>query len=143
MRKKIGLLLALPLITFAANSSAPEPQPGLYRVTVGVTGENMPPGMVEESTEQCVTKDDLAADPSTLLGENAGMEGCEITENSWGNGKISMKLECSIEGALASAESKGSYNASSYELITTMTIKMGEMSMDMKTTVRGERIGDC
>ena len=143
MHKKIGLLLVLPLIAFSANSSAPEPEPGLYRVTVGVTGENLPPGMVQESVEQCVTEDDLATDPSTLLGEDAGMEGCTITENNWGNGKISMKLECSIEGADASAESKGTYNATSYKLVTTMTIKMGEMSMDMETTVSGERIGDC
>ncbi len=143
MHKKTGLLLVLPLIALSANSSAPEPEPGLYRVTVGITGEDLPPGMVEESVEQCVTKEDFSADPSTLLGENAGMEGCEITENNWGNGKISMKLECSMEGGLASAESKGTYNASSYELITTMTISIGEMNMDMLTTVRGERIGDC
>ena len=61
MLRTLGTLLALTLVAVTANSSSPEPEPGLYRVTVGVSGQNLPPGMVEESVEQCVTAEDLAA----------------------------------------------------------------------------------
>jgi hypothetical protein len=143
MHKKLGILLVLPLVAVAANGSSPEPEPGLYQVTAGVSGQDLPPGAVEESIEQCVTKEDLAADPASIVGEHAGMEGCTITRHEWGNGKISMQMECAIEGADATAESRGTYNASSYELVTTMTIKIEDMTINMESFVRAERIGDC
>ena len=143
MLNKLGILLVLSLFAVAANSSSPEPEPGLYRVTVGVSGQDLPEGMVEESVEQCVTKEDLAADPTSILGEQAGMEGCAITKHDWDNGKISMHMECSIGGADATAESRGTYNASSYELITTMKIVIEDTTIEMESFVRGERIGDC
>ena len=143
MLKKPAILLALLFVAVAANSSSPEPEPGLYRVTVGVSGQDLPAGTVEESTEQCVTKEDLAADASSILGEHAGMEGCTITQHDWSNGTISMQMECAIEGADATAESRGTYNATSYELVTTMTIKIEDTTIEMESFVRGERIGDC
>ena len=99
--------------------------------------------MVEESVEQCVTAEDLAADPTSIVGEHAGMEGCTITDHDWGNGKISMQMECEVEGAIATAESRGTYDASSYELITTMEIKIEDMAIVMESFIRAERIGDC
>lgn len=143
MPRLLAFLLVLPLIAVSENSYSAEPEPGLYRVTVGVSGQDLAPGTVEETVEQCVTKEDLDADPASVLGEHAGMEGCTVTEHSWGNGKISMQMECSVEGADATAESRGTYNASGYELITTMIIKIGDMSMEMESFVRGERIDDC
>ena len=143
MLRTLGILLALTLVTVIANGSSPEPEPGLYRVTVGVSGQDLPPGMVEESVEQCVTAEDLAADPTSIVGEHAGMEGCTITDHDWGNGKISMQMECEVEGANATAESRGTYDASSYELITTMEIKIEDVAIVMESFVRAERIGDC
>jgi hypothetical protein len=143
MLRTPGILLVLTLVAVTTNSAAPEPEPGLYRVTVGVSGQDLPPGMVEESVEQCVTAADLAADPSSILGEHAGMEGCTITGHDWGNGKISMQMECEIEGANATAESRGTYDASSYELITTMEIKIEDVAIVMESFVRAERVGDC
>ena len=143
MLKKPAILLALLFVAVAANSSSPEPEPGLYRVTVGVSGQDLPAGTVEESIEQCVTKEDLAADAASILGEHAGMEGCTITQHDWSNGKISMQMECAIEGADATAEGRGPYNASSYELVTTMTIKIESTSIEMESFIRAERIGDC
>lgn len=143
MLKKPGILLVLPFFAVAANSSSPEPEPGLYQVTVGVSGQDLPAGMVEESIEQCVTKEDLAADPASILGEHASMEGCTITQQDWGNGKISMQMECAVEGADATAESRGTYDARSYELVTTMTIKIEDTTIEMESFIRAERIGDC
>ena len=143
MPKKLGILIVLPLVAIAAYGSAPEPEPGLYQVTVGVSGEDLPPGTVEESLEQCITKEDLEADPTSVLGEHAGMEGCTVVEQSWGNGKMSMQLECAVEGANATANSQGTYNASSYELVTIMKIKIVDTTIEMESFVRGERIGDC
>ena len=143
MLRKLSILLVLPLIAAVAYGSSSEPEPGLYRVTAGVSGQDLPPGMVEESIEQCVTKEDLAADPSSILGEHAGMEGCTITQHDWNNGKISMQMECAIEGANATAESRGTYNASSYELITIRKIVIEDTTIEMESFVRAERIGDC
>ena len=143
MLKKLGILLVLPLVAVAANGSSPEPEPGLYRVTVGVSGQDLPAGAVEESIKQCVTKEDLATDPASILGEHAGLEGCTITQHDWGNGKISMQMECAIEGADATAESRGTYDASSYELVTTMTIKIEDTTINMESFVRAKRVGDC
>ena len=143
MLKKFGILLALPLVAVAADSSSPEPEPGLYRVTASVSGQDLPAGMVEESVEQCLTKEDLSADPSGVLGEQAGMEGCAITGHHWADGQISMQMECDIGGASATAESRGTYNASGYELVTVMTIRIEDTTIEMESTVRGERIGDC
>lgn len=135
--------MCLTVVAFAAYGSSPEPEPGLYQVTVGVSGEGLAPGEVQEIAEQCVTEADLAADPADLLGEHAGMEGCSITDSAWGDGKISMSMVCAIEGVDAVAESIGSYNATSYQLVTTMTMKIGEMQIEMQSTVEAERIGDC
>lgn len=143
MFKKLGIVLVLPLVAVLANGASPEPEPGLYRVTAGVSGQDLPAGMVEESIEQCVTKEDLAADPSSVLGEHAGIEGCTITQHDWSNGKISMQMECAIEGTDATAESRGTYNASGYEMFTTVTIKIADTTIEMESFVRGERIGDC
>lgn len=143
MFRTFCLVLVLPLIAVAENTSAPEPEAGLYRITVGVSGQDLPPGLVNESIEQCVTKEELAADPTSILNEHAGLEGCTITKYDWRDGKINMQMQCAVEGADATAESRGSYNPSGYELITTMTIKIGETTIDMESFVRGERIGDC
>ena len=143
MLKKLGILLVLPLVAVAANGSSPEPEPGLYRVTVGVSGQDLPAGAVEESIKQCVTKEDLATDPASILGEHAGLEGCTITQHDWGNGKKSMQMECALEGADATAESRGTTDASSYELVTTMTIKIEDTTINMESFVRAKRVGDC
>ena len=143
MLKKFCIGLVLSLATVAANSSSPEPEPGLYRVTLGVSGQDLPPGMVEESVEQCVTKEDLAANNSSILREYAGMEGCTITQDDWADGKVSMQMECAIEGNDVTAESRGTYNASSYELVTTMRITIEGATIETESFVRGERIGDC
>ncbi len=143
MKKLLCVLLVIPLVAVADRDSAPEPQAGLYRVTAGFSGEGLPAEGVNTSVEQCVTEEELAADPGNILGENAAMEGCTITSYEWGGGKISMQMECAIEGALATAESRGTYNATGYELITTMRMDLGGTIVDMETFVRGERIGDC
>ena len=143
MLRTLGISLTLTLVAVTAYSSSPEPEPGLYRVTVGVSGQDLPPGMVEESVEQCVTAKDLAADPTSILGEHAGMEGCTITQHDWNNGEISMQMKCDVEGANATAESRGTYNANSYELVTTMTIKIEDTSIVMESFVRAVRVGDC
>ncbi|MCH9692888.1 MAG: DUF3617 domain-containing protein [Gammaproteobacteria bacterium] len=143
MYRTLSLILVLPLIAVAQDSSAPEPEAGLYRVTVGVSGQDLPAGLVNESVEQCVTQEELAADSSSILGEHAGMEGCTISSYEWSDGNINMQMHCALEGVDASAESLGSYTASGYELITTMSIKVGDTTVDMQTFVRGERIGDC
>lgn len=135
--------MCLFVIAIAAHGSSPEPEPGMYRVTVGVSGDDLAPGAVQETAEQCVTEADLASDPADLLGEHAGLEGCSITDSAWGNGKISMSMVCAIEGVDAVAESVGSYNATSYQLVTTMTMKIGDMQIEMLSTVEAERIGDC
>ena len=85
----------------------------------------------------------MSTDPASILGEHAGLEGCTITQHDWGNGKISMQMECAIEGADATAESRGTYDASSYELVTTMTIKIEDTTINMESFVRAKRVGDC
>ncbi len=142
MNRKLCLLLVLPLIA-VADDNAPEPQAGLYRVTAGFSAQDLPAEGMNASVEQCVTEEELSADPANILGENGGMEGCEITHYEWGGGKISMRMQCDIEGAEATAESEGSYNANGYELITIMRINLGDTTVDMESFVRGERIGDC
>ncbi|MDJ0814123.1 MAG: DUF3617 family protein [Woeseiaceae bacterium] len=143
MHRLLCLTLLLLVTPFSADGSAPEPQAGLYRVTAGISGDDLPPGVANATVEQCVTEEELAADPSSILGEHAGMEGCTITSYDWGNGKISMQMQCAVEGAEATGESKGSYNANGYELITTMRISVGDATVEMESFVRGERIGDC
>lgn len=143
MDKKFFTVLGLALFATAANGSSPEPEPGLYQVTVGVNGAGMAPGTVQETAEQCITAEDLAADPAELLGDQAGMEGCTIDNHSWGDGKITMNMSCSIEGVSAVAESLGSYNSTSYELTTTMTMKFGDTTIEMQSTIQAERVGDC
>lgn len=143
MHTKSALVMCLTVVALAAYGSSPEPEPGLYKVTVGVSGDGLAPGEVQETAEQCVTEADLASDPADLLGEHAGMEGCSITDSAWSDGKISMSMVCAIEGVDAVAESIGSYNATSYQLVTTMTMKIGEMQIEMQSTVEAERIGDC
>ena len=49
MFRTLCLLLVLPLIAVAEDSSAPEPEEGLYRVTAGVSGQDLPAGLVNES----------------------------------------------------------------------------------------------
>ncbi len=142
MHRTLCLLLLLPLAT-AADDHAPEPEPGLYRVTAGATGPGLPPGAAEETVEQCLTEEDLAADPSTVLGENPEVEGCTVTSFDWSDGKISMQMQCAIEGIEATAESNGTYNSSGYEMITITRMNFGDTIMEMETYVRGERIGDC
>ena len=71
MDKKLLTALGLVFVAAAANGSSPEPEPGLYKVTVGVNGAGIAPGAVQETAEQCVTSEDLASDPADLLGEHA------------------------------------------------------------------------
>ena len=143
MYRTLCLLLVLPLVAIAGDNSAPEPRAGLYRVTAGISGQDLPPGVANASVEQCVTKEELAADPASILGEHAGMEGCTIDSYEWSGGKISMQMQCTVEGANVEAESRGTYNANGYELITVMRINVGDTTIDMESFVRGERIGDC
>ena len=143
MHKTLGALLILSFVAVSANSSSPGLEPGLYRVTVGVSGRDLPAGLSERSMEHCLTEDDLSADPRSILGDDSNMEGCSVSKLEFDNGRISMQMECKVEGGEATAVSRGTYSARSYELVTTMTMTFGYTSMEMESSVRGERIGDC
>lgn len=143
MFKRIGILLVLPMFSVSANTGSPEVSPGLYRITGGISGQDVPAGMVEESVEQCVTKEDLEADPASVLGDSDSMAGCTISDYNWSNGKISMTMKCSIEGYDATSVSHGTYDANGYEMVTVMKVEIEGETLRVESFVRGERIGDC
>ncbi len=142
MHRILCLLLFLPL-AISADDNAPNPEAGLYRVSAGVSGQDLPPGVADATVEQCLTEDDFSADPAAILGEHVGAEGCTINSLDWSDGNISMQMQCAVEGASATADSHGSYNASGYEMTTIMRIVIGDTTVEMESFVRAERIGDC
>ena len=141
MHRTLCLLLLLPLASIAGDGAAPEA--GLYRVSAGVSGQDLPPGVSDATVEQCLTEEDFSADPAAILGEHVAAEGCTIDSFDWSDGKISMQMSCAVEGANATADSRGTYNASGYEMTTIMRINIGDTTVEMESFVRAERIGDC
>lgn len=133
LRQSLALLLTIPGICSAQATISP----GLWQISL------QSKEMASVQVDQCLTAAD-ANDPSKLLGSiaNPGASGCSYTDKRYSGNTFSFAMTCS--GALAiKATGTVSFTAITMSGTISTNASINGQAVDMKNTVKAQRIGDC
>ncbi|RLK51244.1 uncharacterized protein DUF3617 [Alkalispirillum mobile] len=130
-------LLALPAMAWA---DRPNVEPGLweYTNTTVMEGEMDMPDHTE-TTQECITEDDL--DAGIQLHDE---DGCEVVDESISSDEVSYRLSCADpQGGTMEMDMNMQLMGDRMEgkMTGDFETPMGDMRMNME--IVGERIGDC
>ncbi|NOX50938.1 MAG: DUF3617 family protein [Gammaproteobacteria bacterium] len=138
-------LLAM-IVTFAISNLAwgdTKPKGGLYDIVVNIENSALPVPRTT-SSQECITKGEFELGPNEFLDEQQPQQDCAMIEYSYENGEITMNMECVIpEAGKVVILGSGSYTATGFEMTNKMKMSISGMDMQMTTTAKGTRIGDC
>ena len=141
MTRTTALSLCL-LLGFSLQAHADQPTPGMYSITTTMESD-MPIPVPTQTMTECLTEEDIARDPKAFLGSQEGTDDCEIGDYAIADGKMTVSLVCEIAGGQMIMNAEGTYHATGYTMISNVQITAAGMTINMKTTGVGTRIGDC
>ena len=132
------------LLAVSLQAHADQPTPGMYSITTTMESDMpMPVPMPAQTMTECLTEEDIERDPKAFLGSQQGTDDCEIGDYAIADGKMTVSLVCEIEGGQMIMNAEGTYDATGYTMISNVQITAAGMTINMKTTGVGKRIGDC
>ena len=147
MTKSSSAASAAILVALAAAvpvSAQDQPAPGLYEVTTTTVYTDVP-DMPDTTvtTQTCLTKEDLDSDPASVFAGLPEGRSCKVGEFVMDAGNIQLNVDCSTpEGDMVMVTS-GTYGGQGYDMVTDVTITVGEQSVKMQSTITGRLLGDC
>ena len=151
MTKSSTAASAAILVALAAVGPAPalgqaqdQPAPGLYEVTTTTVYTDVP-DMPDTTvtTQTCLTREDLDSDPASVFAGLPEGRSCKVGEFVMDAGNIQLNVDCSTpEGDMVMVTS-GTYGGQGYDMVTDVTITVGEQSVKMQSTITGRLLGDC
>ncbi|MBZ9573723.1 DUF3617 domain-containing protein [Modicisalibacter sp. MOD 31.J] len=135
------LLIAAMLGMTAVPAWAGDIEPGQWKTTTTIQGDNIPPGMPRERTEtQCFTAEE-ARDLEAAVRQNFTDEGCEVVQSSRDGDTISYQFSCQGQGG--AMEARGSTTIQdSRHLSSTMTSSYVGNDTELAMTTEGEWVGE-
>ena len=148
MAATLAAMLLMVTALATAQESPPHmsgkmPVPGHYEVTTNTTYEDVPMPDTSITTQNCLTREDLEKDPASVFAALPEGKTCEVGEFTMADGDISMRMVCSTpEGDMVMTTS-GSYDEDSYDMVTNVTINVGDQEVQMRSVIEGKLMGDC
>ncbi|MDZ7852351.1 MAG: DUF3617 family protein [Halomonas sp.] len=133
-----GLLLALPL---SAVAESPNIEPGQWEFTsiTSVQGD-MPIPDQTETHQECIAQGDIDDEEFSFIEE----EGCELLEHNVTVDGMDYRMVCQAEGGEADIVGQMEFLGDTTEGRVEVTVQSPQMGeMNMTTTMKGRRIGDC
>ncbi len=141
----ITSLLAMIAVLAISNGAwgDTKPKAGLYDVVVNIENSALPVPRTTHSQE-CITQGAFESGPDAFLDKQQSQQDCTMIDYSYENGEITMNMECVIPGAgKVVILGSGSYTATGFEMTNRMEMSISGMEMQMTTTAKGTRSGDC
>ena len=120
-----------------------KPVPGRYEVTTVTTYTDVPLPDTTVTIENCLTREDLDKDPASIFAALPEGKSCEVGEFQMSGGKISMRLSCSASDGNMVMITGGTYDKEGYDMVSDVTVTVGEQQVEMRSTIHGRRLGDC
>ena len=127
----------------AADMSGKMPVPGHYEVTTNTTYKDVPMPDTSVTTQNCLTREDLEKDPASVFAALPEGKTCDVREFTMADGAISMHMVCSTPEGDMVMNTTGQYDEDGYDMITNITIKVGEQEVEMRSVIEGKLMGDC
>ena len=131
------LVLTTPVI--AQN----QPTPGLYEVTTTTKYTDVPLPDETVTTSNCLTREDLDRDPASIFAGLPDGKACDIGEFTMGAGEMAMDVSCKAPDGDMVMVTRGTFDASGYNMVTDVTVTVGEQQVKMQSTSIGKLMGDC
>ena len=119
------------------------PVPGHYEVTTNTTYKDVPMPDTSITTQNCLTREDLEKDPASVFAALPEGKTCDVGEFTMADGAISMRMVCSTPEGDMVMDTTGHYDEDGYDMITDVTIKVGEQEVEMRSVIEGKLMGDC
>lgn len=132
-------------------------EPGKWRMTMELTEIDAPEMSEQEremmrsffsgghSVEQCMTEEDVSDPQAEMFGGEAE-QNCSYTEFSMRGGNMVMSGQCEGDEAMGTStmHMEGTYSPERYEMnMETVSSGTQRGTVTMRSTVTGERIGEC
>jgi hypothetical protein len=138
----ITFLLIVLFTALSLAAHAERPSPGMYSITTTMESDMPMPTQTKTMTE-CLTEEDIAQDPQSLMGGQDEANECDISQFSMEDGEMGMSMVCATPGGEMTMNTEGTYDATGYTMHSNMRMTGGGMTFNMKSTGVGKRIGDC
>jgi hypothetical protein len=147
MTKSSTAASAAILVALAAAvpaSAQDQPAPGLYEVTTTTVYTDVP-DMPDTTvtTQTCLTREDLDSDPASVFAGLPEGRSCKVGEFVMDAGNIQLNVDCSTPEGDMVMDTSGTYGSQGYDMVTDVTITVGEQSVKMQSTITGRLLGDC
>jgi len=130
----IVLFVIACLIVFPVHAgSGLDMNPGLWEITteVKMSGMTMP----KTTNTQCITKDSMVPQAGTAQGQGQ----CEMKDIRTHGDTVNWSIECSGQGGAMTGTGEITYHGNTFEGTSSMSMQ----GMDIKTIMKGRRIGEC
>ena len=119
-------------------------QPGLYEISTSSGSPSMPIPQQTHTTTHCISREDLESGDASMFPQRGGEDdACSVAEYVMDDGRLSLNLQCALDGGELVMTGKGEYTATSYAMRGTAKMKAAGFAMEMQTTVSATRVGDC
>ena len=119
------------------------PVPGHYEVTTSTTYTDVPLPNTSVTTQNCLTAEDLERDPASVFAELPDGKNCDVDQFEMAAGKISMRVSCNAPDGDMLMVTSGEYDADGYQMVSDVTITVGEQKVVMQSLIEGKLLGDC
>jgi hypothetical protein len=138
----IGTIFALLMVTSAVMAQD-QPVPGHYEVTTTTTYTDVPVPDTTVTTQNCLTQDDLDRDPASIFAGLPDGKSCEIGEFEMAAGTIRVYVNCSAPDGDMVMITEGTFDNAGYNMLSNVTVTVGEQQVKMQSAIKGKLLGDC
>ena len=138
---RVAFLLAISAVLSvarpAAATEAMAVETGQWEFT---TTAASPMGGAPKTTKDVTCIDEADMTPERFLG---GMPGCTISDAQVSDSAMQWSMQCPAPGGQMTGNASFTSTGTTVDGSMTMTAQMGGASMEMSTTWKGKRLGDC
>lgn len=141
--KVAGLALALFTIGAPVALAQEQPVPGQYEVTTTTTYTDVPVPDTTVTTRNCLTQEDLEQDPASIFAGLPDGKSCDIGDFEMTDGTIRMHVNCVAPDGDMIMITQGDYDSAGYNMMTNVTVTVGDQQVKMQSVIEGKLLGDC
>lgn len=138
-RSLLVAVLALPLTAVAAETPNIVPGQWQFISTTSVKGDLPIPDQTD-THQECIAQGDLDDAEFNFIEEQ---EGCELLEHNVSVDGVDYRMVCRADGGEANIDGRMEFLAERVEGQVDIQTDTQGGSMEMVTTIEGERVGDC
>jgi hypothetical protein len=138
---RLALVSSLAFALPAAGQD--QPLAGQYEVTTTTTYTDVPVPDTTVTTQHCMTQEDLDQDPASIFAGLPDGKTCEVGEFLMEAGTIRLHVNCSAPDGDMVMITEGTFDGAGYQMLTDVTVTVGDEQVKMRSTIDGKLLGDC